>query len=264
MGYVFDYKDSVAYDNWYNSRNNQFAARYQFGLLNNLLKPVAGDSIVDIGCGTGETLNNLVTIPGLQLTGIDPSPYMLDFARNKTGGKVDLHRGGAEDLPFDDNSFNHACLITTLEYAANPRKAVEEAARVAKDRLFICVMNRYAVVNMQRRLKGIFRESIYNKAQFFSIWELQSIIKTVLGDVPVSWRSVDFFPSISPSFLHKMETLKIVQKIPFGAYAVMVVTLKPSFRLRPLGLKLPLNREQKFAENHYTVVKEKETIIMRG
>ncbi len=257
MGYVFDYKDSVAYDNWSRSRCNQLVARNQSRLLNNLLKPVSGDSIVDIGCGIGETLKDLTTHPGLQLTGIDPSPYMLDFARNTMGDKADFHRGFAEDLPFDDNSFNHACLITTLEYVVDPQKAIEEAARVAKDRLFICIMNRYAIGNMQRRLKGIFEKSIYNKAQFFSIWELKHIIRTVLGKVPVSWRSVDLFPSIVPSFIHRMEETKIVQKIPFGVYAGIVVTLKPIYRVRPLGLKLPIKQEQKFAETHYTVVKEK-------
>ncbi len=257
MGYIFDYKDSVAYDNWSRSRCSQLVARNQFHLLNNLLKPVPGDSIVDIGCGTGEALKELTTHSGLQLTGIDPSPYMLDFAHKTLGDKADLHRGFAEELPFDDNSFNHACLITTLEYVVNPQKAIEEAARVAKDRLFICIMNRYAINNMQKRLKGIFEESIFNKAQFFSIWELTDIIRTVVGEVPISWRTAGLFPSIAPSFINRIEETKIIQKIPFGTYAGIIVTLKPSYRLRPLGLKLPIKQEQKFAENHYTVVKEK-------
>lgn len=257
MGYVFDYKDSIAYEEWYGSRYNRIVNRHLFRQLKNLLKPVAGDSIVDVGCGSGGILEKLTSLPGLQLTGIDPSPYMLDFARAKTGHSVDLHRGFAEDLPFDDNSFNHACLITTLEYAANPQKAVEEAARVAKDRLFICVMNRYAVINMQRRLKGLFAESIYNKARFFSLWELKKIVRSVLGSVPVSWRTVELLPPVAPSLTHKMEEVKMIQKTPFGAYALMVVTLKPRYRVRPLGLKLPVTREQTFAENHYTVAKEK-------
>jgi len=80
---------------------------------------------------------------------------------------VDLHRGFAEDLPFDDNSFNYACFITTLEFVDDPRKAIEEACRVAKDRIFIGVLNRYALKGIQLRLKGIFTKSIYNRAQFF-------------------------------------------------------------------------------------------------
>jgi ubiquinone/menaquinone biosynthesis C-methylase UbiE len=36
-------------------------------------------------------------------------------------------------LPFDDNSFNHACLFTSLEFVDDPKKALAEAFRVAKD-----------------------------------------------------------------------------------------------------------------------------------
>ena len=35
-------------------------------------------------------------------------PYMLDLAAKYLCNRVDLHRGVAEDMPFDDNSFNHA------------------------------------------------------------------------------------------------------------------------------------------------------------
>lgn len=257
MGYVFDYKDSIAYDNWCRSRCRINSARHHSNLLQTLLKPSLGDSIVDIGCGTGETLKGLSETPELQLTGIDPSPYMLDIAHSNLGHKVDLHRGYAEDLPFDDNAFNHACLITTLEYANDPQKAIEEAARIAKDRLFICIMNRYAVLNLQRRFVGIFEKSIYNKAEFFSVWELKNLVKTVLGKVPVEWRAIDIFPPIGLSFVHMMEKNPFIQKIPFGTYVGMVVTLKPRYRVRPLGLKLPMKGKQSFAENHYTVVKEK-------
>ncbi len=257
MGHVFDYKDSVAYDNWYRSRYSNTSARHHSNLLQTLLRPVSGDSIIDIGCGTGEILKDLNGTSGLELTGIDPSPYMLDIAYNNLGEKVDLHRGFAEDLPFDDNAFNHSCLVSTLEYVNDPQKAIEEAARVAKDRLFICVMNRYAIINMQRRFIGIFNKSIYNKAEFFSVWELKNIVKSVLGKVPVEWRTMDIFPPVVPSFVHMMEKNQFIQKIPFGTYVGMVVTLKPRYRVRPLGLKLPINNKQKFAENHYTVVKEK-------
>ena len=258
MGYIFDYKDSVAYDTWYNSQYNEHAVRHQRQLLNCLLKPSAGDSIIDIGCGTGETLKNLSLTPGLDLTGIDPSPYMLDFAKKKIKDKADLHRGFAEALPFDDNAFNHACLVITLEYAENPRKAVEEAARVAKDRLFIGVLNRYALINMQRRVKGIFEKSIYNNAQFFSIWELKHIVRTVLGRVPVSWRTVNLFPAVDASIVNRIQETTLVQKIPFGTYVGMVVTLKPRYRVRPLALRLPAKRDSQIIQGQCTSIKKKE------
>lgn len=263
MGYIFDYKDSVAYEKWYKIQCNKLVADHQARLLLNLLKPVPGDSIIDIGCGTGETLSYLISQNGLQLTGIDPSPYMLDFAREKISHKADLYRGFAEDLPFGDNSFNHACIITTLEFTDNPEKAIEEAARVAKDKLFIGALNKYAITGIKRRVAGIFEKTIYNRARFFSLWELKELIKSVLGDVPVSWRTIHLFPPDSGSIIHKLEKSTIIQKIPFGTFVGMVVTLIPRYRVLPLPLKYIKKGEPGIAGGQLTTINEKKTSVLK-
>ena len=183
MGYVFNFNDAIAYERWFNNKRNKTAADLEIRLMLNMLKPVRGETLLDIGCGTGKSLLPFFE-KGLQVTGLDPSPYMIDLAKKKLGNRVDLHRGFAEDLPFDDNSFNYASFFTTLEFVQDPQKALEEACRVAKDKIFIGVLNRYALKGLERRVKGMFKESIFNKARFFSIWELKQIIRTILGDVP--------------------------------------------------------------------------------
>ena len=201
-----------------------------------MLKPASGDSVLDIGCGTGVNLIGLLDL-GIQVTGIDASPYMLDIASRKVGNRVDLYQGYAEDLPFDDNSFNYACLFTTLEFVDNPQKALEEACRVAKDRIFIGVLNRYAIKGIQRRVKGMFTSTIFNHAQFFSVWELKQRIRKIVGLTPVSWRTVCQLPSQSGKIANSLEQNKILQRCPFGAFAGMVVTLVPKFRTRPLTMR---------------------------
>ena len=98
------------------------------------------------------------------------------------GHRVEFYRGVAEDLPFDDNSFNHASLVTTLEFVEDPVKAISEACRVAKDRIFLGVLNRYALKGIERRLRGIFHHTIYNRARFYSVWELKYMIREILGE----------------------------------------------------------------------------------
>ncbi|MDL1964327.1 MAG: class I SAM-dependent methyltransferase [Deltaproteobacteria bacterium] len=240
MGYVFDFKDAVNYDQWYDKSQNRFAADLEFRLMLDMLKPMDGGSLLDIGCGTGANLVPFLDRK-LQITGIDPSQYMLDIAFEKVGHHVDLHRGFAEDLPFDDNSFNYACFITTLEFVEDPKKAIEEACRVAKDRIFIGVLNRYALKGIQLRLKGIFTKSIYNRAQFFSVWELKKIIRAILGDVSVSWRTVCQFLSASGKITTGIERLKLVQRCPFGAFAGIVFAPVPRYRTRPLSIKQTSN-----------------------
>jgi ubiquinone/menaquinone biosynthesis C-methylase UbiE len=162
---------------------------------------------------------------------------MLDMALEKIGHRADLYRGFAEDLPFDDNSFNYACLFTTLEFVDNPKKALEEAFRVTKDRVFIGVFNRYALKGIERRVKGIFSPTIFNRARFFSVWELKQMIRRIMGQVPVSWRTVCQLPSNSGKFVKNLEQSKIIQRCPFGAFAGMVVILVPRLRTRPMTVR---------------------------
>lgn len=236
MGYVFNFNDTLAFEEWISRQQNKAAVNLQVRLMLRMLQPEKGETLLDIGCGTGESLIPFIN-QGMQLTGIDPSPYMIDIARKKLQNRVDFHRGFAEELPFDDNAFNYTSLFTTLEFVENPYRALEEACRVAKDKIFIGVLNRYAIKGIERRVKGIFEETIFNKARFFSIWELKHIIQSILGNVPVSWRTVCQFPTISGDFLYRLEQSAITQRFPFGAFAGLVVTPIPRFRTRPLVLK---------------------------
>ena len=243
MGYVFTFNDAVNYDRWYTKPENRAVAALENSLMHEMLQPVRGRTVLDIGCGTGMGTMSLLDA-GLQVTGIDPSPYMLDIAQRHTGNRVDFHRGFAEDLPFGDNEFNYSCLVTTLEFAENPHKALEEAFRVTRDKIFIGVLNRYAIKSIQRRVKGIFVTTIYNRARFFSIWEIKQMIRSILGDVPVLWQSICHFPNPANPFVCRVEQSEIVKKSPFGKFIGITVIPVPRFRSRPLALKYHAKAKQ--------------------
>lgn len=237
MGYVFNHNDASAEETWFSVPRNREKAELETALMVNMLRPRPGGRILDIGCGIGMSLVPFLE-KGLLGTGLDPSPHMIKIAKNHLGNRADLHRGFAESLPFGDNSFDYAGLIKTLEFVDDPRKAIEEACRVAKDRLLIGLLNPHSTRGTKLRVQRIFTKTIYNHARFFSIWEVKQIIRTVLGDVPVSWRTISPFPSAGMGELsHKIEHSELVQRFPFGAFTGMVVTLVPRFRTRPLELK---------------------------
>jgi len=236
MGHVFNFNEAVAYDQWLRRPQTQAAFELEIQLMRDLLQPMRGETILDVGCGTGACLKAYLEM-GLRVTGLDPSTYMLDIALDKIGNRASLYRGYAEDLPFDDNSFSYASLFTSLEFVADPKKSLEEAFRVAKDRVFIGVLNRYAIKGIQRRVKGIFTPTIFNHAQFFSVWELKQMIRSLIGNTPISWRTVCQLPTHSGKFVNHLEQNKIVQRCPFGAFAGIVVTLVPRFRTRPLTIR---------------------------
>jgi SAM-dependent methyltransferase len=237
MGYVFDFNDASICEKWFLNSQNRAIADSQYHLMLNMLKAHQDQSILDIGCGLGNGLAFCYE-NGLQVTGLDPSPYMLDIAEKNLGHWVELHRGKAEDLPFDDNSFNYASLITCLEFVDDPQKALKEACRVAKDKIFIGIFNRYALTRVKIGIKGLFTDTVYNHARFFSIWDLKKLIFDLLGDVPVQWQSIPMRPLATGKIRKILAKLNMAKKFPFGAYIVMTVTLLPRFRTRPLELKI--------------------------
>jgi SAM-dependent methyltransferase len=238
MGHIFDFKEALAYEKALKKPDTRRALSLELQLMREMLNPAAGDSLLDIGCGTGACMETFLEL-GLKVTGLDPSTYALDIALKKTGNRVDFYRGFAEDLPFDDNSFNHACLFTTLEFVDDPKKALAEAFRVAKDRVFLGVLNRYALKGVERRVKGIFNASIYNHARFFSVWELKHTIFGLIGQVPITWRTVCQLPSPSSRIAASLDQSRWLQRCPFGAFAGMVITLVPIFRTRPITARYP-------------------------
>jgi len=236
MGTVFDFKDAQAYHRWMDDPRNKSALENESRLMMEMLAPLKTDSALSIGGCAGSRLLPIVD-RGISLTAIDPSPYMLDLLGELHGNRIELYRGSLDDLPFEDNSFNHACLITTLEFVDHPEKVLAEACRVAKDRLFIGFLNRYAIKGVQRRVSGMFRKTLFNRATFFSVWELKKYIKAVVGDVPVAWRTIGQLPDTGGFFKDKIEQSRVIQRFPFGAFAGMVVTLVPHFKTRPLALR---------------------------
>ena len=53
MGYVFNFNDAVSYEQWFNNPQNRFAADLESRLMVDMLSPMRGETLLDIGCGTG-------------------------------------------------------------------------------------------------------------------------------------------------------------------------------------------------------------------
>ena len=236
MGYVFDLKAAREYDGWYRRPENRFIADLEDRLLLRLLAPVRGERILDIGCGTGRHLDMFLNM-GLDVTGLEASPHMLNIAKKRLGHRAALHLGFAEDLPFEDNTFNIATMVTTLEFVEDTHKALEEVCRVTKDRIFLGVLNRYSLKGIERRIRGIFTESVFNRAKFFGIWGLTREVRRCVSRAPLKRGTVHQLPSAWRKYTQYVERLSLVQKSPFGTLIGMAVTLVPQYRTQNIPIE---------------------------
>src|SRR5690348_10554516 len=67
------------------------------------LKPVSGESLIDVACGTGivARIGRERLGPTARIIGVDVSPAMLSVART-VDPSIDWREGNATDLPIDD------------------------------------------------------------------------------------------------------------------------------------------------------------------
>lgn len=98
-----------------------------------LFLPKKGMAILDVGCGTGLHLD-LYRKYQCAMYGIDPSPSMLEIARERLGDAAKLHLGDASDMPYEDHSFDLVMAMLAL-HEMNPATracVVQEMKRVLK------------------------------------------------------------------------------------------------------------------------------------
>lgn len=148
----------------------EFRHPYIKGWLIDQLTPEPGQSLLDVGCGSGFLLFDIrERHPGLRLCGVDVSPAHLAslLRRKRDDGVPDILALAAdgEDLPFPDATFDWVTTSEVLEHVHRPERALREMYRVLKPggTLLVTTPNRAAVLLWQavfflpRAVRRLFR-----------------------------------------------------------------------------------------------------------
>ncbi|MCK4762206.1 MAG: ArsR family transcriptional regulator [Candidatus Aminicenantes bacterium] len=102
--------------------------------INNLILQnlSAANTIVDLGCGTGDLLDALKG-KAERLIGVEKSPKMLEEARRRFAGdgdNIDLRVGELEHLPLREEEAGLAVINMVLHHLPDPAKAFADIHRV--------------------------------------------------------------------------------------------------------------------------------------
>jgi ubiquinone/menaquinone biosynthesis C-methylase UbiE len=93
-----------------------------------------GLDVLDVACGTGNA-----TMPaakaGARVTGLDFSPRMLEVARERAADamvEIDFVEGDAQELPFEDASFDRVLSVFGHMFAPDHERTAAEMRRVLR------------------------------------------------------------------------------------------------------------------------------------
>jgi SAM-dependent methyltransferase len=93
-----------------------------------------GSKILDVACGAGQTALPMAR-RGNHVTGIDIAGNLIEIARRRAEAEA-LHArfeaGDAEQLPYDDNSFDVVFSLIGAMFAPQPQKVADEMVRVCR------------------------------------------------------------------------------------------------------------------------------------
>jgi ubiquinone/menaquinone biosynthesis C-methylase UbiE len=123
-----------------------------------------GKNVLDVGCGVGRTPVIFAKQYGCRVTGIDLSARMVAWARQRVRGerageRVEIRQADAQDLPFEDETFDAVFTESVMVFVPDRKKAMREFLRVTKPGGFIglnetCWLKAQVPEELKARLSG--------------------------------------------------------------------------------------------------------------
>lgn len=132
---------------WFDATYRQKGLRYlrparAYPIFTQLLGLTSGQQMLDVACGPGMVLR-AAQERGIAASGVDLSAEAIALAKQLLPD-VDARVGNAEELPFDDATFDGVTCLGSLERFLDRDKALAEMVRVAKPTARFCFLVRNA------------------------------------------------------------------------------------------------------------------------
>ncbi|MBI4769132.1 MAG: class I SAM-dependent methyltransferase [Chloroflexi bacterium] len=134
-------------------------------------------TVLDAGCGEGFVLEQVARAGQYAAFGVDLDSARVRLAASR-GVPGWLAVANAQQLPYDDNSFDLVMLLEVLEHVGSPEQVLRELRRVARRYLLISVPNEpwWRMGNMAR-LKYL--PAWGNTPEHINHWSARAFIRLV-------------------------------------------------------------------------------------
>ena len=107
-------------------------SRKAYSVILTILRELAPCTVLDLGCGTGALLEQVVKIESVKNAhGLDLSEKMLEEARQKNINAA-LVQGDSEKLPFENDFFDAVYCNDSFHHYPNPKAVLAEVKRILK------------------------------------------------------------------------------------------------------------------------------------
>jgi ubiquinone/menaquinone biosynthesis C-methylase UbiE len=205
------------YDQWFETPIGRLVREYERDLIMDLLRPQAGDLILDAGCGTGVFTEEILTAAA-RVAGLDLSlPMVKRASENLTGFPFVAALGDILRLPFPDASFDRVVSVTAMEFIADGHGAVRELFRVTRKGGTVVVatlnsLSPWAERRLARAERG--ESEIFRQAIFRSPEEM-----IALGPAHGEWRTaIHFLKDEDPARAPEVEEAGRIKGRNTGAF----------------------------------------------
>ena len=190
-----------AYSAWRSSALGALTERLEHELMLRLVGDVAGQRVLDAGCGDG-MLSFALAARGAHVTGLDADERMLAagaIRARAAGAAVSFARGTIERLPFADASFDVVAAVTVLCFIRERGRALAEFRRVLAPggRLVVGELNRWSLWALARRIRAWLGAPLWRRARFTDACKLRRLLAAA-GFAVEALEGCAFYPPWAP------------------------------------------------------------------
>ncbi len=146
--------NATEYDNWYKTPKGRWIGKREVETILAALRPQPGESLLDVGCGTGFFTRELTAATTGMAAGVDLNPEWVAYARHRDNGRASYQVADARALPYPNRSFDLVISITALCFIQEEAAALREIVRVTRRRFAIGLLNRHSLLWLRKGTRG--------------------------------------------------------------------------------------------------------------